>query len=163
MELGSGWGNIGILKPKRDGEPMERIEFIEKLKIALSGEVNYNIINENVTYYEDYIALELQKGRSEAQILDELGDPRLLAKTIIETNKLSGSGVQEEEYTQGEEPSDFGRKAYRTPGWLVVIIVLLVIGVVFTTLTSFISFLFPILLPILIIVLVFRAIRKFLH
>ena len=37
-------------------------------------------------YYDDYIRSERQKGRSEADIMEELGDPRLIARTILDTS-----------------------------------------------------------------------------
>lgn len=142
---------------------MNRKEFIEKFRIALAGEVNNNIITENVNYYEDYIDMELQKGKSEGQIFAELGDPRLLAKTIIETNKIAGSNVREEEYTQGAADGAPNRKAVRMPGWVLGIIVVLIIGIIIATVTSVISFLLPVFIPILCIVLIVRFIQSVLR
>ena len=61
---------------------MNRFEFTEVLRKSLSGRVDYRVVNENVAYYENYIDTEMRKGRSEEDVLGELGDPRLLAKTI---------------------------------------------------------------------------------
>ena len=64
---------------------MTKFEFSEKLRKALSGRVSHVVVNENVAYYERYIDTEIKKGRSEKEVLEELGDPRLIAKTIIDT------------------------------------------------------------------------------
>ena len=69
---------------------MDRIEFIEKLQRALAGGVNSSQVAENVRYYQEYIDVEMRKGRSEEEVLTSLGDPRLLAKSIIEANKRAG-------------------------------------------------------------------------
>ena len=62
---------------------MNRNEFIDKLQRTLAGGLNCNQVADNVRYYQDYIDTEIRKGRSEADVLAGLGDPRLLAKSII--------------------------------------------------------------------------------
>ena len=69
---------------------MNRNEFIDKLQRTLAGGLNCNQVADNVRYYQDYIDTEIRKGRSEADVLAGLGDPRLLAKSIIEANKHAG-------------------------------------------------------------------------
>lgn len=65
---------------------MDKQKFLEELKQTLAGEVDSRVIAENVTYYDDYIMTKLRQGAQEDEVLSELGDPRLLAKTIIETS-----------------------------------------------------------------------------
>ncbi len=69
---------------------MNRMEFIEKLQRALAGGLNSNQVADNVRYYQEYIDMEIRKGKSETDVLAGLGDPRLLAKSIIEANKHTG-------------------------------------------------------------------------
>lgn len=69
---------------------MNRIEFMEKLQRALAGGLNSRQVTENVRYYQEYIDMEIRKGRNESEVLAGLGDPRLLAKSIIEANKRAG-------------------------------------------------------------------------
>ncbi len=70
---------------------MNRIEFIEKLQRALAAGLNSSQVADNVRFYQDYIDGEIRKGKSEAEVLSMLGDPRLLAKSIIEANKHAGA------------------------------------------------------------------------
>lgn len=58
---------------------MNREEFLRGLENALSGNVPPSVVRDNLRYYDDYIRSERQKGRSESDIMDELGDPRLIA------------------------------------------------------------------------------------
>ena len=58
---------------------MTKQEFLSGLETALSGEVSQQVFLENMRYYQGYIEDELQKGRSEAEVLEELGSPRLIA------------------------------------------------------------------------------------
>lgn len=74
---------------------MDRNEFLKKLKEALSEYVDKNIVVEQLDYYDKYISDEVAKGRSEKDVIAELGDPRLLAKTI---KTVSGSSNAVNDY-----------------------------------------------------------------
>lgn len=152
---------------------MDKSEFIEKLRVALSGEIGYNAINENIRYYEDYIEMEMKKGMAEWEVLDTLGDPRLIAKTIVETSKASGNtaggeafytqqqeGAGEEKDFQGE---GFQGRSFKVPGWVWGLAVLLVIIFLFSMLTSFIAAFLPIIAPIIMIVLIVKIVQYFMR
>ena len=75
---------------------MDRQQFIDTLERTLrGGGTPEHIIADNVRYYNGYFADESAKGRSEAEIAEELGDPRLLAKTILEVQETGGTGAGE--------------------------------------------------------------------
>lgn len=139
---------------------------MDRLQRALAGGVNSSQVAENVRYYQDYIDTEIRKGRSEAEVLSGLGDPRLLAKSIIEANKRAGyvEGTNQnfdeetqDDRAQGRAGASFS--AVRVPGWLillfVIVIALLVIGLIF----SAISLLAPIIIPVLLVILLYHFIR----
>lgn len=67
---------------------MSKNEFLELLRAALSGEIPDLEIESNMKYYEEYIRTEGYK-TSEEEVVNQLGDPRLIAKTIIDTYQLS--------------------------------------------------------------------------
>ena len=69
---------------------MDRDEFLRTLREALSGEVAPNIIEENIRYYDAYIVDEVRKGRSEREVIEELGGARVIAKTIIDVAAAGG-------------------------------------------------------------------------
>jgi len=71
---------------------MNREEFLQGLQEALSGEVPPEVVRDNLKYYDDYIRSGHQAGRPEREILDELGEPRLIARTIIDTTPGAGNG-----------------------------------------------------------------------
>ena len=75
---------------------MNKEDFLRGLQNALSGEVPPTVVRDNLRYYDDYIRTELQNGRDEDQIMAELGDPRLIARTIIDTTPGAGEGGFEE-------------------------------------------------------------------
>ncbi len=81
---------------------MKKTEFLKELEAALRGEVSPELISENLRYYDNYISQETSKGRSEAEVTEEIGSPRLIARTIIDTSGGSGS------YESGESASSGG-------------------------------------------------------
>lgn len=71
---------------------MTKQEFLAGLEEALAGEVSRQVLLENMQYYRSYIDGETEKGRSEADVLNELGSPRLIARTIIDAAEAGAEG-----------------------------------------------------------------------
>ena len=88
---------------------MNREEFLRGLENALSGNVPPSVVRVNLRYYDDYIRSERQKGRSESDIMDELGDPRLIARTILDTTPGAAEGEYEEYHPFGSFAGNSGR------------------------------------------------------
>ena len=137
---------------------MSRFEFTEKLRKALSGRVNYQIVNDNVAYYENYIDSEIRKGRSEKEVLNELGDPRLLARTIIDTAEESDRVYGEEEEERNRK-NLFGR-ILRLPSWVFVLLMFVVFLVVLNIVGFVIATVLPVALPLLLLCYVIRYFRR---
>lgn len=77
---------------------MTRREFIDELKQTLTGEVPANVMLESCSYYDNYIEDEMRKGRSEEEVLEELGKPMLIARSIIAAQ--TGERDVDYEYTE---------------------------------------------------------------
>ena len=147
---------------------MTKQDFLDRLRMALSGRVSPSLVEENVVYYEDYINTQIRLGKSEAMVMDSLGDPRLIAKTIITTNDTATDQTSYE-YQEISAETDFHAKAKRwlskihVPGWVWGIMIgALFIGAV-SVVFSVISFLLPILLPIIIVVFLVKLFRDWLN
>lgn len=74
---------------------MNKAEFLEILREQLSGQMQEGRIAAHVQYYRDYIDSQLRDGREEMSVLAELGDPRLIAKTLLDTNAEAGQEIYE--------------------------------------------------------------------
>lgn len=137
---------------------MTRFEFSHQLRKALSGRISHKLVNENVAYYENYIDAEIKKGRSEKEILEKLGDPRLIAKTIIGTagteNMLYG-----EEASEKNKGGSFSGKVLHLPLWIGLLLLLLVVLVVFKIVGLVLGALLPFLIPVVLIYLLIRYFR----
>lgn len=84
---------------------MREEQFFRDLEEALRGEIIDSAISDNLRYYRDYINGEKAKGRSTDEILDELGDARLIARTIVES---AASGADSSPNGYDSTPGDIG-------------------------------------------------------
>ena len=84
---------------------MTKRQFMEELRSSLEGMVSQAVIQENMNYYEDYINEQIRNGKNEQDVLNELGSPRLIARSIIDAKGEDDDHVQTEYY---EEEQDEG-------------------------------------------------------
>ncbi|MCI9486693.1 MAG: DUF1700 domain-containing protein [Lachnospiraceae bacterium] len=120
---------------------MTQREFLDTLKRALNGQVPPHVVTENLSYYDNYIYEEIRKGRLERDVLEELGDPRLLARTIIDAEESSRksrgqkssrySDIYEDDYAEDAEPV---RGAFHVNKWVVFGVLFLILFLVCTAL-----------------------------
>lgn len=130
---------------------MNKQEFLEKLRMSLGGKVSGSLVAENVAYYEEYINTEMRKGKSEEEVLEELGDPRLIARTIAETSRKSGQGCGSpeaagEQQDCGQMPEPGRSWLVRLPGWIWLIVFALVVIVLVCVIFKILKVLAPVLL-----------------
>ncbi|WP_455716913.1 DUF1700 domain-containing protein [Anaerosporobacter sp.] len=98
---------------------MTKEEFIKDLRESLYTEIPSIEIENNVRYYSEYIDNQLRSGRTIDQVMGELGDPRLIARTIIETSKLGKTNYNntydnsyQEEYPNGSDSYNDNEHGY---------------------------------------------------
>lgn len=75
---------------------MGKLEFLQRLSERLSEELPRGIVLSNLKYYENYIDDEVKKGRSINEVMGELGDPYMIARTIIDG--LESDGFTNQDY-----------------------------------------------------------------
>lgn len=141
---------------------MDRQEFLKVLRQTLAGEVSAETVNENLNYYNDYIVTEMRKGRSESEVLQSLGDPRLIAKTIIDTH---GTGNSQASYVYDEPGTEEvyeerSGRMFRLPGWAMLLLVLIAAFVVVGAVSSVVVSLLPIIIPVACIVYLVKMFRR---
>ena len=90
---------------------MYRAEFLDILKTQLSGQMHEGKIAAHLRYYEDYIQSKVRGGTPEEDVIAQLGDPRLIAKTLLDTDTDTGEEVYEESRSYSEnDTGDYGKK-----------------------------------------------------
>ncbi len=144
---------------------MTKEEFLYELKKELSVLDSAEATAYNLRYYSDYIDAEIAKGRSEQEILDELGNPRWLVNSIKESGDYGRvqdiiDGPLENIRSNDEDDQKMhtirieGMKA-RILGVAILAIFLLFLVAIFYILGKIFVFLLPVLIPILLICLIF--------
>ena len=159
---------------------MNKEDFLKKMKYALDGQVSDLIISDNIDYYRNYINSEMSDGKSEIEVLDMLGDPRLLAKTVIEMqgtdnneNNMKSENYRynednQDDYNQddyNQEENNFSKgavnsKKHSSFGIKGCLILILVLFIVFTIFRFLLSIAIYFAIPICIIILLARLFKR---
>lgn len=150
---------------------MNKKEFIEKLQRSLASGLGSSQVADNVRYYQDYIESEIRKGKSEEEVIASLGDPRLLAKSIIEANKHTGESYGSNREFDDEVADKSINRNYgkifeylaMLPGWLIALILIVIGLIIIGLITSLISLFAPVIIVVLGVILlikVFQANKK---
>lgn len=146
---------------------MEKTEFLDQLRVSLNGKIDPQEVNENLRYYEDYINMQIRMGKTETEVMELLGSPRLIARSITDAK-----GVEAEEYEeQSSEQERGGFSGFRfsgnklsllarflaLPKWLRttvgIVVLVFFLWIVFTLLKA--------LLPALFVVVIVLTLAKF--
>ena len=141
---------------------MTRQEFLEQLKTSLQGEVPASVLQENLRYYDDYIMAEVRAGRTEHEVIDEIGDPRLIARTIIDTSP-GDTGVfetyDEPEDSYGQEHSGHSHGSsgsnihfYDLNKWYVKLAAIVIVTLIIILLLAIVGGLLALLAPLLTVI-----------
>ncbi len=89
---------------------MNRDEFLEILNTQLQGEIPSTEVSQHLAYYDHFIQQKISQGQTEEQVLEELGDPRLIAKTLIDTEDIPNiQGFRQSFDYYAEESDPAGR------------------------------------------------------
>ncbi len=145
---------------------MTKQEFLQELRLALQGQLSQAAINENIRYYDNYIMEEIRKGSSEEGVTSRLGNPRLIAKTLIDTTdsfgRAAGSDYFAGSYGQAEpgaahtgEVDGREQKGPRLGTWYGKLFLVAAAILIIVIVANVIAVLLPILVPIIIIFLIY--------
>lgn len=146
---------------------MSKAEFIDGLGKSLRGKVDEREYRSQIEYYSSYISSQIAAGRNEEDVVGELGDPRLIAKTIVQTysmkdnpinrqyrdNNYNNSYGNEEDY---QERSSSNRGADRFGHVLRMIILALVVLCIVSIVFRAVVFVAPIIILLIIIWFIIR-------
>ena len=83
---------------------MTKREFLNRLKEALENGLDSRAVQENMDYYRSYIEEEAGGGRSEEEVIEDLGDPWVIAQSVI--NMAENRSAAEGGYGAGDMHDD---------------------------------------------------------
>ena len=161
---------------------------MQGLKSELEGRVPYSVIQENLRYYDSYIMEEAAKGQTEDEVIESLGGPRIIARTIVDAaldtedrpdgfdsfeseasyrSGPAGSSQEEREPFRGKKPEvhyvDFGKWYVRLIAGLVVFLVIFLVMTVFFGIMGLAGWILSYIWPLLLVMLavwMFRGPRR---
>ena len=148
---------------------MGKQEFINQLRRSLSSIQDYIFVNDTISYYENYIESQIRMGKTEEEVMQELGDPRLIAKSICAThvNEDEDSYANYQEFDDGS----FSKKSNKNetilrvkgkqillPSWLMKILTILVVGVVLFLVFTILSWLAPFIFLGVLVYMIYKLI-----
>ena len=139
---------------------MRKKKFLNGLRDALVNELSPDEVNQQLLYYERYINEEVSKGKTEEEILEMLGEPRLIAKTILSSNgsmKENTGEYYDTKDKQAKKKTENFMSINGIGGVIKLVLILLVL--VFGIFTVF-RLLLPVLLPVAVIGVIFFLLKK---
>lgn len=95
---------------------MTKQEFLNNLRESLYTEVTSIEIENNIHYYSDYIDNEIRNGKREEEVMESLGDPRLIARTIIETSRINKGNKPTSDYSYDQEDNSTTQRSNNDNG-----------------------------------------------
>ena len=157
---------------------MSKEEFLQILRNKLSNTMPQSEVESQVDYYSAYINGELRKGKTEEEIIEELGDPALIARTLTGAVKRANEGngydnfydnstFYEDESGNYEEESAPKQKSTQSSGAgcviAIIVILLIIIGTIVLAIflgITIIKYLWPVILVLVIGGIIFGAVRR---
>lgn len=153
---------------------MNKKEFLDTLYNQLSGQMPEGSIAAHVQYYRNYIEDAVTQGRTEAEVLNELGDPRLIARTLLDTDSTASgnpqtTGSYSEPYTDNSynDDSRSGSKKVKSRSfhidlstWYGKLAVILIAAVVIILLCTVLSVLIPVMIIFGIVCFIISKLRN---
>ncbi|MFR8171948.1 MAG: DUF1700 domain-containing protein [Marvinbryantia sp.] len=142
---------------------MTKREFLDTLRMQLEGELSPSQIEGHLHYYDEYISEATAAGRRESDVLDELGSPVFIAKTLLETAQPADSGEYYEEAPRQEE---FQGRVHTwrihplVAKWVFPIVGIAIVLLLLWLIGSVAAFALRFFVPILLIVLVISIFRR---
>lgn len=143
---------------------MSKQEFLEGLRRSLAGGLDAQEVNDHIRYYTEYIETQIRMGRTEEEIMRSLGEPRLIAKTLLgmESVETVSESYVEEDSVAGSKERYFNikGKTIRMPGWLITILICFFCFFVLSLLVAFVFRLIPLLFVLMIGIFIYRMFRN---
>lgn len=143
---------------------MRKNEFLSQLQKALENELDSQKVREHVAFYDNYIQSEIKKGVSEEEVLDQLGDPWAITKTILLSEKMNEQESESEQVVRNEQENtnETGKYNWKMLGVIIalILIVFLVLSVVFGVIAIVIRLAIRFAVPLLVIALVWKFFFK---
>lgn len=153
---------------------MTKKEFLDILAGRLAQTLPQEKVEEHIRYYDEYLTGKIVHGVSEEDAVQQLGDPLLIARTIMDTSEESGNrrviyeetprkaggwSVNDEEEERKGQTHQISLH-HKGGCLLTAIIGIVVLAVVLWLVGSVLSMVLPVLIPLLVIGMVISYFKQ---
>lgn len=156
---------------------MNKREFVDRLRAFLSGRIASAQVEENARYYEDYINTQIRLGETEENVLKSLGDPRLIARSIVAAESVRSDDSGESKPYGGGEDDAVRQGVIRRffhlnslPSWAwpvmtlgVMLLVLVALGLLLRLALHILTWLWPLIAIAMIVIFFIKLFCDWLH
>ena len=138
----------------------------KQLKKALGNDLDSHEVQIHVDYYAEYIDGELKNGRSEEEILNELGDPWVIARSIIDSpvNDSNYSGNSSTCDTYDDDSYNKDSSGYdKMPQWKKVLWIIAAVCILFLVImlmAGIFRVIVPFIIPVIVVIIIVRMFKK---
>lgn len=139
---------------------MGKQEFLNTLRLQLQGSLTEAEIEGHLHYYNEYISEAVASGRSLDEVMEELGSPVLIARTLIDSADMAGEERIYREESFGEQEERSYRKHITLPGWAIAAIVLLILFLLLSLVGKMIALAARFFVPLMAIVFIIAIIKS---
>lgn len=147
---------------------MNKQRFLDILGNTLEDSLPAQKVSGHVAYYREYIEEQVRLGKREEDVLAMLGDPRLIARTIVETTPQTGNKEEYQNYfyEQKQKDEDLAAKkgkwhlSERARRNLQMVIWIVVLAAILWLVVSILTFLVPIVLPIVFVLIILSYFKR---
>lgn len=147
---------------------MSKEEFLDRLREALQNELDGQDVYGHLQYYRNYIDEQTAAGRTEEEVLEELGDPWVIAKSVTDAPNGGQEYTQSSDrYVQSDRPFQSGAEGGHTllfdTWWkklLLIAAVVVIIVLVISVVLGIVKTLLPIVLPVVFIVWLIKKLDR---
>ena len=148
---------------------MNKSKFMHGLEEALLENMSPASARTHLEYYSDYIDSQVRQGKSEEEVVASLGNPRLIAKSLIEANEENYGRNSREFFGQVEQGMkndkfDLNKFTGVVKAIISVLIAFILVVVLFSVIAQTIWVIFKIAVPLLLVmgaaVVVWRFLEK---
>lgn len=84
---------------------MTKQDFLTRLQRDLNGRIGSKNAASFIEYYQEYIEIELRRGRSIEELMEHLGPPELIARSVAETFRR-----KEQKMSKGKGRGSYGSR-----------------------------------------------------
>lgn len=140
---------------------MSKQEFLQELRKCLKKTLSKEKADEIIEYYDAYIDYRKLEGFLEEEVMEELGNPRLIAKSILELEEKGAMHFDDMPKNGSIEPY---KKMPQFANWweavLFILAILIIVCLILKIIGSILSIVTPFLVPILLFLIAIYFINR---